>query len=278
MMIGGIRGTTVREKTGWFSYAALSNIWCQEMGIVCVPSWISMRQKGGDVVDAAWQNPPLRGEESIGSQAMRGCHVRKGVWYHTIRYGGIACCQCPCCLSKVFTHLEKGPLFHQQTLPICWTSGYVYVPEVLVECHHLWCVLFKTPVSKTLCLFDRLTQAESAARLTVLTSFLEHNFLMNFNFNGASNNWAIFYISLQKHLQRTWELWKLYVNVISPVHIPIYCLFFNISIRWTIFRPYSMFGEKFKNKNLNLIHISNVNYCCLVCTDAYCHKMDWFWF
>lgn len=77
----------------WFLWAVLSNIWCQEMGIVCVPSWISMRQKGGDVVDAAWQNPPLRGEESIGSEAMGGCHVRKRVWYRTIKSGGIACCQ-----------------------------------------------------------------------------------------------------------------------------------------------------------------------------------------
>lgn len=90
---------------GWFSYAALSNIWCQEMGIVCVPSWISMRQKGGDVVDAAWQNPPLRGEENIGNQAIRRCHVRKGVWYHTVRYGGIACCQM---LSAVSALCEQG--------------------------------------------------------------------------------------------------------------------------------------------------------------------------
>lgn len=77
---------------GWFSYAALSNIWCQEMGTICVPSWISMRQKGGDVA-AAWQNLPQRGEETTGSQAMRGCHVRMGVWHHSIRCDGIACCQ-----------------------------------------------------------------------------------------------------------------------------------------------------------------------------------------
>lgn len=50
---------------GWFSCAALPNIWCQETGIMSVPSWISMRQKGGDVVDAAWQNPPLSGGRRV---------------------------------------------------------------------------------------------------------------------------------------------------------------------------------------------------------------------
>lgn len=94
-----------RDDWGWFSNAALSNICCQEMGIVRVPSWISMRQKGGDVVDAAWQNSPLRGEESIGSEAIRGCHVREGVWYHTIRCGGTAFCQM---LSAVSVPCELG--------------------------------------------------------------------------------------------------------------------------------------------------------------------------
>lgn len=94
-----------RKDWGWFSYAVLSNIWCQETGIVCVPSRISMRQKECDAVDAAWQNPPVRKGGGTGSQAVRGCHVRKGVWHYTIRYGGIACYQL---LSTVLMLCELG--------------------------------------------------------------------------------------------------------------------------------------------------------------------------
>lgn len=132
MMIGGIRGDECEGKDwGWFSCAALSNIWCQEMGIVCVPSWISMRQKGGDVVDAAWQNPPLRGEESIGSQAMRGCHVRKGLWYHTVRYGGIACCQM---LSALFVLCELGVHTLREKVHCSISRLCPYVGQVVMFC------------------------------------------------------------------------------------------------------------------------------------------------
>lgn len=43
----------------------------------------------------------------------------------------------------MFTYLEKGPLFHKQTLSICRTTGFVLCePEVSVQSHHLWHILF----------------------------------------------------------------------------------------------------------------------------------------
>lgn len=62
---------------------------CQETGIVCVPSWIWMRQKkekGGDVAVAAWQNPPLRGGGVRWQRRNeRAPCQREGTWWHTIR-------------------------------------------------------------------------------------------------------------------------------------------------------------------------------------------------
>lgn len=125
MTIGGILGTVVREKTEGGSLTRCSpNIWCQEMSIVCVPGWIWMRQKGGDVVDAAWQSPPLRGEESVGSQCSeRMLCNKRGYDMALSGFGAVASTRCSmrrlCGVSRVFTHPEKGPLFHQQTLSTC---------------------------------------------------------------------------------------------------------------------------------------------------------------
>lgn len=77
------------------SYSPLSKM-CQETGIVCVPSWISMRQKkkkekgGADVAVAAWQNPPLRGGGVRWQRrSERAPCQREGMRYHTVEDGGV---------------------------------------------------------------------------------------------------------------------------------------------------------------------------------------------
>lgn len=143
-----------------------------------------MRQKGGDVGDAAWQNPPLRGEESTGSRAMRGCHVRKGgmIAHNKVRWKSLlpdARCGVRAVRAKVFSHPEKGPLFHKQTLSICWASGYVlYEPEVSVECHHLCCILFKIlrSVGPYIHLAGRLRPSLHIFTCDVLTSLFRTSF------------------------------------------------------------------------------------------------------
>lgn len=82
MMIGGIRGDDCEGK-GWLVLLFGSLQYLVPRDGHCLRAKLNLnetKKKGGDVADAAWQNPPLRGgEECIGSQAMRECHVRKGV-------------------------------------------------------------------------------------------------------------------------------------------------------------------------------------------------------
>lgn len=150
MMIGTKRGDPY-EGRGWgcVSYAALSNIWCQGMGIVFVPSWILMRQKRGWCRGRSMtENPTTEGGGEYWqlSNGRMPCQ-KKG--YDTSQFGVAAwvAARCsvwrPCYVSRALTRPKKGSLFHQQTLSICWTSGPgLCEPEVSAESHHVRRVLF----------------------------------------------------------------------------------------------------------------------------------------
>lgn len=93
MMIGGIRGDDCEGKDwGWFSYAALSKIWCQEMGIVCVPSWISMRQKKrGWCCGCSMAEPTTEGGGEYWQPSNERMPCQKGsmipnnkIWWHSL--------------------------------------------------------------------------------------------------------------------------------------------------------------------------------------------------
>lgn len=229
MMIGGIRGDECEGKDwGWFSCAALSNIWCQEMGIVCVPSWISMRQKRGWCRGCSMAEPTTEGGGEYWQPSNERMPCQKGamiphskVWWHSL----LPDAQCTVCATWArCSHVErKGPLFYKQTLSICGTSGYVLCePEVPVESHHLWCILSNKLRSAGV--HFHLTGQCLSWRLD-----LGHNFQINFNVDGATNMRYIFWKVLAYWIQKNNSVYFGHTRIdIECIKVTVYTLHFNV--------------------------------------------------